>query len=505
MELQDYVAILRKRWVSILLITLACVGAAVGATMLMTPTYEARAQVYVSVRTGGTTSDLVQGSNFTQNQVKSYTDLVTSPRVLQPVIDEFSLPVTSDELAESVSASSPLGTALINISVSDPDARAASDIANAVADSLATEVTALEKPVGEVSPVQVSTTRGATPPEDPASPSLKLNLALGLLVGLAAGLGYAVLRHVLDTKVRTDADIAQVTDASVIGTIAYDNDAPEHPLIVQTDPHSLRAEAFRRLRTNLQFLDVEDRSNVTVITSSVPGEGKTTTSINLAATVADAGQRVLLIDADMRRPSVAKYMGIEGHVGLTTVLIGRATMEDVVQPFGAGSLDVLAAGQTPPNPSELLGSGAMGELLERASAAYDVVIIDTPPLLPVTDATILARRTGGAIVVVGAERIQRAQLAESLSSLETAGARALGVVLNRAKRTKSDSYSYYDYRSDLAPSAKSNKTRTKPAKARRSTPAEPSFVPPAPATAPRHVPSRSQQRGAARPSWPPLQ
>lgn len=505
MDLQDYIAVLRKRWVSVALITLLATAFAVGVTLTLTPQYEARAQVYVSVRTGGDTSDLVQGSSFTQRQVKSYADLVTSPRVLQPVIDDLGLQTSAADLALAVSANAVLDTALLNITVTHVDPETASSIANGVADSLATEVIALEKPDGEPSPVQVSTTREAIAPTAPASPSLPLNAALGLVLGLMAGLGFAVLRHVLDTKVRTDADIAQVTDASVIGTIAYDNDAPEHPLIVQTDPHSLRAEAFRRLRTNLQFLDVEDRSNVTVITSSVPGEGKTTTSINLAATVADAGQRVLLIDADMRRPSVAKYMGIEGHVGLTTVLIGRATMEDVVQPFGAGSLDVLAAGQTPPNPSELLGSGAMGELLERASAAYDVVIIDTPPLLPVTDATILARRTGGAIVVVGAERIQRAQLAESLSSLETAGARALGVVLNRAKRTKSDSYSYYDYQSHLAPSAKSKKGRTKPAKARRSTPAEPSFVPPAPVTAPRHVPSRSQQRGAARPSWPPLQ
>ena len=159
-----------------------------------------------------------------------------------------------------------------------------------------------------------------------------------------------------------------------------------------------------------------------MISSSIPGEGKSTIAINLAVSLADAGARVILVDADLRRPSIAEYLGIEGGVGLTTVLIGRAEVEDVVQPLGRTSLDLLPAGQIPPNPSELLGSMAMADLLERLSASYDMVLLDSPPLLPVTDAVVLSNLAGGALVVVGVDRIHRPQLQQSLESLETAGA-----------------------------------------------------------------------------------
>ncbi|WP_298461427.1 polysaccharide biosynthesis tyrosine autokinase [uncultured Cellulomonas sp.] len=449
MELHDYLVTLRKRWVSVALITALALCGAVAATLLATPAYEARSQVFVSVRTaGGSTSDLVQGSSFTQKQVKSYTDLVTSPRVLVPVIRHLDLATTPDELAESVTSSSPLDTVLINITTTHQDPQVASDLANAIADSLAAQVTELEQPSDSaVSPVEINTVRTATPPTEPSSPNAVLNIALGLVVGLAAGLGLAVLREVLDTKVRTESDVHHVTDTSVIATIGYDVNAPDEPLIVQTSPQSHRAESFRRLRTNLQFLDIADRPQTIVVTSSLPGEGKSTTTVNLAISLADAGSRVVLVDADLRRPSVAEYMGLEGEVGLTTVLIGRATVEDVVQPWGNGNLHVLASGQIPPNPSELLGSRSMANLLDQLASEYDVVLIDTPPLLPVTDAAILAKLTGGALVVVGSEKLHRQQLAEAMGSLETVGARVLGVVLNRLARTQGDTYAYYDYSS----------------------------------------------------------
>ena len=462
MELGDYLTILRKRWVSILLITVLAVGGAVAATLLATPTYQAKSQVFVSVRTGGSTADLLQGSNFTQNQVKSYTDLVTSARVLIPVIEQLHLATNPDTLAKSITADSPLDTVLINITVSDVNPQVASDVANATADSLGTQVTALEKPDGaEPSPVAISTIRTATAPIAPATPNKKLNLALGLLVGLALGVGLAVLREVLDTQIRTEADVQKVTDASVIATIGFDGDAPKHPLIVQSNPHSHRSEAFRRLRTNLQFLDVSGRPKTIVVTSAMPGEGKTTTAINLAITLADAGSRVALLDADLRRPSVAEYMGLEGAVGLTTVLIGQAELADVIQPWGDGSLHVLPSGQIPPNPSELLGSRPMEDLLAVLTSRYDIVLIDTPPLLPVTDAAILAKLAGGALVVIGADRLHRQQLGQALGSLETVGARVLGLVLNRLahKQAGGYSYSYYDYASDSGTAGKHKKKK----------------------------------------------
>jgi succinoglycan biosynthesis transport protein ExoP len=196
------------------------------------------------------------------------------------------------------------------------------------------------------------------------------------------------------------------------------------------------------LRTNLQFIDIGHRSKSLVISSSIPGEGKSTIAINLAVSLADAGARVILVDADLRRPSIAEYLGIEGGVGLTTVLIGRAEVEDVVQPFGKTSLDLLPSGQIPPNPSELLGSVAMADLLERLSGSYDMVLLDSPPLLPVTDSVVLSNLAGGALVVVGVDRIHRPQLQQSLESLETAGAHVFGIVMNKIARREAATYGY---------------------------------------------------------------
>jgi capsular exopolysaccharide synthesis family protein len=200
----------------------------------------------------------------------------------------------------------------------------------------------------------------------------------------------------------------------------------------------------------LQFLELADRPKTIVVTSCLPGEGKSTTAINLAITLADAGSRVALVDADLRRPSIAEYMGLEGEVGLTTVLIGRADLKDAIQSWGKGSLHVLPSGQVPPNPSELLGSRSMANLLEELSSQYDIVLIDTPPLLPVTDAAILAKTTGGALVVASADTLHRQQLTDGLGALEDVGARVLGVVLNRLERKQTDAYSYYDYTAEPA-------------------------------------------------------
>ncbi len=505
-ELQDYLVILRKRWVSIFVLTVLAVGAAVGASLLMTPTYVATTQVYVSVQGGTTTADMLQGSNFTQQQVTSYAELVTSPLVLNPVIATTGLDMRAETLATHVTASSPLNTSLIDISVSDTNPAIAAALAQAISVKFTQVIAALETPAsGGPSTVKVSIVSDAVAPEKPASPNPKLNVALGLLVGLALGVGFAVLRAVLDTRVRNESDVAKVTDTSVIGSIGYDQDASEHPLIVQTGPHSHRSESFRRLRTNLQFLDIADRPQSIVVTSSLPGEGKSTTTINLAITLADAGSRVALIDADLRRPSVAKYMGIEGGVGLTTVLIGRAAVEDVIQPWGNGYLHVLPSGQIPPNPSELLGSRAMAALLDKLTHTYDIVLLDTAPLLPVTDAAILSKLTGGAVLVVSADQLHRNQLAESIGALETVDARILGIVVNRLARKQGDQYAYYDYASHSEVSGSSGARGTKQRRgskklAKQARPTRPTSAPDA---APREPSAGVPSEGLAG-LWPPL-
>ncbi|GIG38800.1 polysaccharide biosynthesis tyrosine autokinase [Cellulomonas phragmiteti] len=449
MELSDYLAIARKRWVSIGALSIAGLAGALGVSLLTTPVYTATTQLFVSVQGGGSSSDMLQGANFTRQQVASYTRIVTSPLVLGPVIDDLGLGIRASELAQNITSESPLNSSLVNISVSDPSPAVAAALANAVAAEFRDVVAELERPTdGSPSPVKLTVVRDAAAPISPSSPKTGTNAALGLLVGLAIGIGTALLREILDTSIRSESTVAQVTDTAVVGVIAHDESATSRPLIVQSDPHSPRAESFRRLRTNIQFLNVGSRPSSIVVTSAVPGEGKSTTTINLAIALAEAGSRVVLVDADLRRPAVAKYLGLEGTAGLTTVLIGRATVSDVAQPWGNGMLHVIPSGQIPPNPSELLGSRAMSVLVDGLVNEYDIVLIDTPPLLPVTDAAVASKWAGGVLVVVGSGKVHRNQLTEALGALETVGAHTLGIVVNREPRKRASSYEYYRYSSD---------------------------------------------------------
>ena len=484
MELTDYIRILRKNWVIILVATLVGVGAAAAWSLTRTPQYEAQSTVFVSTQAGSTIGELQQGSNFTQARVQTYTNLVRTPIVMNPVIAELELGSTATELAAMVEASAALNTTLITITVTSADPVQAADVANALGASLKSVVERLETPNGtDVSPVRIERVRDALPPLSPSSPNVPLNLALGALVGLAIGIGIAVLRSVLDTRIRTPRDVEQVTDRPLLGAIAFDPKAEERPLIVHADPLSPRAESFRAMRTNLQFLDTDGRASF-VVTSSVPSEGKSTTAINLAIALADAGKRVALLDTDLRKPKVAEYLGIEGGAGLTDVLIGRARLGDVMLPWGNRSLYVLPAGKIPPNPSELLGSKTMQQLLEVLERDFDVVLCDAPPLLPVTDAAILANATTGAILIVAAGQTNRHQLTGAVDALQTAGAHIAGVAMTMVPTRGPDSYAYgygyaygqYGYVSQ--PAAK----KTKRARAAKNSSAEATSSQPAPQT-----------------------
>jgi len=442
-ELKEYLDILRRRWLGVLMIALAVLALASAITLAMPKKYTATTRLFIAVAGGQSVTDLAQGSNFAEKQMSSYAEVATSPRVLGPAIQQLGLQTTPRELSESVEATVPVNTVILEISATDLDPTRAAQIANAVGGELANAASELSPAKEDGTKAVVATTIAeAEVPDKASSPKIVQNLGIGLILGLLLGLGVAVLRHLLDTKVRSEDDVRSLTDSPILGMVAYDAEVSAHPMILRDEPLAAASEAIRRLRTNLQFIDIANRPRSIVISSSIPAEGKTTMAVNLAAALADTGARVILVDADLRRPSIAENLGIEGGVGLTTILIGRADVKDVVQPFGTTGLDVLPAGQVPPNPSELLGSVAMADLLERLSASYAMVLLDSPPLLPVTDAVVLSKLAGGALVVVGADRIHRPQLQQSLDSLETAGVHLFGIVMNKIARREAAAYAY---------------------------------------------------------------
>ena len=226
---------------------------------------------------------------------------------------------------------------------------------------------------------------------------------------------------------------------------------------ISADQGNLRAEAYRQVRTNLQFIDVERSVKSVVITSAIPDEGKSTTACNLAIAFARTGARVLLVEADLRRPRTADYLGIEGAVGLTNVLLGQVPVGDVLQTWGTLPLKVLPSGPIPPNPSELLGSTPMIELVHLLGSHADIVILDAPPLLPVTDAAVLSTVCDGALIVARHGHTRRDQLLAADEAVTKVGGRVLGVLLNRVPRRGAGKGYGYEYGYGYYTSAEANR------------------------------------------------
>lgn len=444
MEIGDYLQVVRRRWRPILLILLLSIGGAALFTVLAEPRYRSDVTFFVSTA-GDDTSSAYTGGLFSEQRVQSYSNLVTGPTTASEIAKVVPGLKASD-LADGITASAVPDTVLLTVSATADSAARALAVAQGIATVFPGVVTALETPTdGGTSPVKVSVAEQPRLASSPFSPRPLRNLGLAAVLGLLLGVGLAVLRDALDNTVK-DADGAlAATGAATVGFIAYDPGASRRPLIVQDDPRSPRAESFRQLRTNLQFVGVDGPLRSLVITSSVPQEGKSTTACNLAITLAQAGVRVCLVEGDLRRPRLADYLGLEGAVGVTTVLIGQAGVEDALQPWGDGTLEVLASGPIPPNPSELLSSQGMVALLKALEARFEVVIVDAPPLLPVTDGAILATLTGGALLAARAGHTRREQLAQAAAALTAVEAKILGVVLNMLPAKGPDAYHAYGY------------------------------------------------------------
>lgn len=461
MQFSEFLGVLRARWKIIVSCVVLAVLAAAAFTLATTPVYEANARIYLSAeRASGSASDS-RGGVFvlTNEDLDTYVSILNTPAVLQPLREELGM---APGHPVSVRAEIAGSTSILNITARSSDAQEAADVANEVGPQLgavAGEFSTLLKSSGQK--VVSTPIQPAAAPARPVSPSPVRNMGLGLLAGLVLGVGLAFMRHALDTKVRGEDDIRAYSDAPMLAGLPLERSSPKGLLSMEDDPHGRHAEAIRRLRTNLMFVDVTTGRHSFVVTSAMPGEGKTTTAANLALAMADSGRRTLLIDADLRNPSVARTLGMEGSVGLTTLLLGDAQKDDVIQPWGSTGLDVLPSGQVPPNPSELLGSAPMEALITRFVAEYDFVLIDSPPVVPVIDAVVIERLTGGLLMVVGVDRTRKKDLATALRQLDTVGARVSGFARNFVAGKAGSEYRYGYHAYEEATAQRSRRDRRK--------------------------------------------
>lgn len=437
----------QRRWLTIVVFFLLSLIGAGALTYSQVPQYESKARVFISTDTSGGSVDALNASAFTVQRVQSYAELATSRELMQRVISRLNLNITPSQLAGKISAEVSLNTVIIVLTVKDPSPAVAQEIAKAESEVLTDYLAELETPLGKTgSPTKATVVDPASYNAVQVSPKPVLNLVLGGLVGLLLGFGVAVVRDLLDNTISSPEDVEESLDAPVLASVQYDGDVPKHPLLTEAGSHAPRVEAFRLLRTNLQFLNLDTRPKSLVITSAVPGEGKTSTATNLAIALAQTGQRVLLVDGDLRRPKVASLLGLERSVGLTTVLVGRSELQDSIQKHSDSGIYFLASGPIPPNPTEVLQSHAAQSLFDRLNQMFDMVIIDAPPLLPVSDAAIMARDVDGAILVVRHGKTTKDQLKQAGFRLEQVDANLFGVTVNMTPKRGNKSYGYgYGY------------------------------------------------------------
>ncbi|WP_431840193.1 polysaccharide biosynthesis tyrosine autokinase [Gordonia hongkongensis] len=404
---------------------------AISASLISTPMYQATASFYVTSGVDADALSAYQGSLASQQRVLSYAELVTSEVIVSDALKNLPIGMSVDEAIDSLKAETATDTVIVRIMATTPSTRESLQLANAVADSMVTYVGELERPTGGGAPLaKLTVVSPAKATEDPVSPKTMRNTIVAMLVGVLVGVLVILARLRLDTRVRKASDLEDIVSSPTLSIV------PSEPALSGTSVldfgrgASPAAEAYRRLRTNLAFADVDRPTRHVMVASARASEGKTSTAINLCVALAESGARVLLVDADLRKPDVARRMGVNEQVGLTNLLRGDAPVDDLAQPSGVSGLDVLASGASVPNPVELLGSQRAATAFASMKSSYDHVIVDTPPLLPVTDAAVIGQYVDGAIVVVRADRSRKPDVVTSVSMLRSANVKVLGLVLN---------------------------------------------------------------------------
>ncbi len=428
MDTTDQLQALRKRWWVVVTALAIFVAGAVLATARAVPQYASTVTFFVSASIES--GSALQADQFTLSRITSYTGVLSSERMARAVIEATGVELTPDQVAAEISVTTNSDSLLMTAKVVDSDPERAQEIAQAVAEEFGPLIAELE--TGAVS-VSLNVISGPTISAGPVSPSWTLNLGLGTLAGLTVGTAIALLLESLKRTVRDTESIGRVTGLPVLAAIPS---GPQRAttLAGEDAPGDTRAEAFRRLRTNLAFSPVAQDPHVYLVTSAVDGEGKSTTAANLASTFASSGRTTLLLEANLRDPSLAHKLELLGTAGLTDVLVRGRSFDEAVQTAAHGAMDVLVAGDLPSNPSELLGSTTMSDLLTTLRERYDAIVIDTPSLLPYADAAVATRWADVAVLVVRHDKTTEEQLERAADELHAASAAVPGTVLNAVPR-----------------------------------------------------------------------
>jgi receptor protein-tyrosine kinase len=432
MEIKAYLAILwRRRWIIAITVIAATVIAAVGASRTV-PSYEASTMLRVSPNHGNRID--LGDVTYTDRLMQTYAQIVTSGPMLEDLQAQTGITMSVRDLRESIGVNFPPNTELMEIVVEHRDPVLAAEAANGLADLLIDESRSTN--VGR--DYVLSLVDPANVPEEPAQLSTTVLIVLGVFAGLMGGVGLALLVENIDTALHTKEQIEEVTQLPTLVNIPFARERKSQFLNGQ----SIAGEAFRQLRANIFTLRRDTALKTLLVTSAEPGEGKSKIVTNLAYSIAQTGQRVVVVDGDMRRPTLHKSFKVANDVGLSSLLTGETTLDiaDVLQESIPG-IQVLTSGPKPTDPTALLGSMRMQRVIEQLSEQFDVVLVDSPALLALVDATMLTSLMDGIVLVVRAARTRQEAVQNARRKLAGVEDKIVGVIVNQAE--PESVYAYY--------------------------------------------------------------
>jgi capsular exopolysaccharide synthesis family protein len=433
METTRYLGALVRSW---WLIVVTFLAGGLGGLLVAhhaTPMYRSSVRLIVSSVQGGSPADQVTLRALAVQRAATYAHIAAQP----PAVADAAAAAGYGSYRPSVTATASGTDPFLTVSVEDSSPERAQAIARAYIDTLQGTVARLEGQ--DKLPVRPAVLAEPGLPGSPFSPNTEREVILGLAAGLVLGIALALLRESLNRSIRDSDELQRLVDRPVLGTVP--RDLPKKRLPASTDPRSSRAEAYRHIRTTLINLSPR-RPMVIAVTSATVGEGKTSVATNVAVVFSRAGHRTALIDADLRRPQVADFFGITSPIGLTDVLSGGTTLGAALNLMDDGRLAVLTSGRIPGNPSELLDSEAMEDVLGTLAETFEYVIIDTPPVLPVTDALVLAPKVHGVVLVARIGKTTPARVEHAKAAIERVKGTILGVVPNLSTKGADRDYSY---------------------------------------------------------------
>ena len=449
MELIRYWRVMR-RWTWLIILCPLVAAMAAGLISLQLPkVYEA--QVSLLVRPAQPLSVVPGSAPLTPDQVlRTYARLMTERPILERVISDEALRADPVSLSHQIKVTPEPNTTILDVAVRDTDPVRARRTANTLVTDFITHVKEIQKSEANAptasSADNLVVESPAVLPTEPVSPKPLLNIALALLAGLAAGAGLAFLLDYMDQSVRSDEILRERVGLVPLGHISFVPAKPDRRgELVTLAGDSPTVEAYKALRTNLLFSSVDKEVKTVVITSAGPDEGKSRTAANLAIVLAQAGHPTLLVDADFRRPSLHRMFGRVRNLGLSNLIVQDMPESALFVPDEqVKDLVILASGPSPPNPSELLGSAPMKALLGTFRKGFDYIVIDTPPVNAVTDASVLAATSDAAILVVDTNKATYTAVQHAKQALDRVGAKVLGSVMNKMKPAGGRDY-YYEY------------------------------------------------------------